>query len=221
VNPRTAAPLEVIERILETRVIAIMRGFTSEEALRAGRALADGGARVLEVSLVDPQALSSIEGLRAELGGECMVGAGTVITESGAKAALDAGADFLFSPGLNQRVIMATEQRGVLAIPGVLTATEITLALALGARLMKLFPAEPLGPAYLKQMLGPFPDVRLVPTGGIGTTNAAAYLSAGAIALGAGGSVANPAWAREGRYELFERAAADFLRSLDETKGAG
>jgi 2-dehydro-3-deoxyphosphogluconate aldolase / (4S)-4-hydroxy-2-oxoglutarate aldolase len=86
---------------------------------------------------------------------------------------------------------------------------------------MKLFPAEPLGPAYLKQMLGPFPDVRLVPTGGIGTTNAAAYLSAGAVAVGAGSSVANPAWAREGRYELFERAAADFLRSLDETKGAG
>jgi 2-dehydro-3-deoxyphosphogluconate aldolase / (4S)-4-hydroxy-2-oxoglutarate aldolase len=221
VSARTVAPEEVIERILETRMIAILRGFTSEEALQAGRALADGGARVLEVSLVDPQALRSIEGLRGALGGECTVGAGTVVTESGAEAALDAGADFLFSPGLNQRVITAAERRGALAIPGVLTATEVTSALELGAQLMKLFPAEPLGPAYLKQILGPFPGVRLVPTGGIGTTNAAAYLSAGAVAVGAGSSVANPAWAREGRYELFERAAADFLRSLDETKGAG
>jgi 2-dehydro-3-deoxyphosphogluconate aldolase / (4S)-4-hydroxy-2-oxoglutarate aldolase len=175
---------------------------------------------VLEVSLVDPQASRSIERLREELGAGCVVGAGTVITESGAEAALEAGADFLFSPGLNQRVIATAEARGALAIPGVLTASEVTSALALGARLMKLFPAEPLGPAYLKQMLGPFPDLRLVPTGGVGTGNAPAYLSAGAVAVGAGTSVANPAWAHEGRYELFEQAAADFLRSLGDTKGA-
>ncbi len=219
-SARSVAPEVVIERIIETRMIAILRGFTPEEAVRAGRALADGGAHVLEVSLVDPQAFRSIEGLREELGGGCVVGAGTVITESGAEAALEAGADFLFSPGLNHRVIATAEARGALAIPGVLTASEVTSALALGARLMKLFPAEPLGPAYLKQMLGPFPDLRLVPTGGVGTGNAAAYLSAGAVALGAGTSVANPAWAHQGRYELFEQAAADFLLSLGMTKGA-
>jgi 2-dehydro-3-deoxyphosphogluconate aldolase/(4S)-4-hydroxy-2-oxoglutarate aldolase len=220
VSAHPVAPEEVIERIIETRMIAILRGFTPEEAVRAGRALADGGARVLEVSLVDPQASRSIERLREELGAGCVVGAGTVITESGAEAALEAGADFLFSPGLNQRVIATAEARGALAIPGVLTASEVTSALALGARLMKLFPAEPLGPAYLKQMLGPFPDLRLVPTGGVGTGNAPAYLSAGAVAVGAGTSVANPAWAHENRYELFEQAAADFLRSLGDTKGA-
>jgi 2-dehydro-3-deoxyphosphogluconate aldolase / (4S)-4-hydroxy-2-oxoglutarate aldolase len=219
-NIRPAAPEEVAERILETRMIAILRGFTLEEAMGAGRALAEGGARVLEVSLVDPQALRSIDGLREELDGECVVGAGTVITQSGAEAALEAGADFLFSPGLNHRVVAAAEARGALAIPGVLTASEVTSALALGAQLMKLFPAEPLGPAYLKQLLGPFPDIRLVPTGGVGAANAAAYLNAGAAALGAGTSVANPAWAREGRYELFKQAAADFLRSLGDMKGA-
>jgi 2-dehydro-3-deoxyphosphogluconate aldolase / (4S)-4-hydroxy-2-oxoglutarate aldolase len=220
VSVRPAAPEEVAERILETRMIAILRGFTPEEAIRAGLALADGGARVLEVSLVDPQAPHCIDGLREELDGECVVGAGTVVTPSGAEAALEAGADFLFSPGLNQRVVAAAEARGALAIPGVLTASEITSALALGAQLMKLFPAEPLGPAYLKQLLGPFPDIRMVPTGGVDAANAAAYLNAGAVALGVGTSVANPAWAREGRYDLFEQAAADFLRSLGDTKGA-
>ena len=219
-SARAAAPEEVVEWILKTRMIAILRGFTPEEAVPAGRALADGGARVLEVSLVDPQAPRSIEGLREELGAGCVVGAGTVITESGAEAALGAGADFLFSPGLNQRVVAAAEAHGALAIPGVLTASEVTSALALGAQLMKLFPAEPLGPAYLKQMLGPFPDIRLVPTGGVSAENAAAYLDAGAVALGAGTSVANPAWAHEGRYELFEQAAANFVRSLGDTKGA-
>jgi 2-dehydro-3-deoxyphosphogluconate aldolase/(4S)-4-hydroxy-2-oxoglutarate aldolase len=220
VSARTATPEEVIERILGTRMIAILRGFTPEEAVRAGRALANGGVRVLEVSLVDPLALRSIEQLREDLGGRCVVGAGTVITEFGAEAALAAGADFLFSPGLNQRVIAVAEARGALAIPGVLTAGEVTSALALGARLMKLFPAEPLGPDYLQQMLGPFPDIHLVPTGGVDAENAAAYLDAGAVALGAGTSVANPVWAREGRYELFERAAADFLRSQGDTRGA-
>ncbi|MDQ4127337.1 MAG: bifunctional 4-hydroxy-2-oxoglutarate aldolase/2-dehydro-3-deoxy-phosphogluconate aldolase [Actinomycetota bacterium] len=219
-SARPVAPEEVIERIIETRMIAILRGFTPEEAVRAGRALAAGGARVLEVSLVDPQASRSIERLREELGAGGVVGAGTVITESGAKAALEAGADFLFSPGLNQRVVATAEAHGALAIPGVLTASEVTSALALGTRLMKLFPAEPLGPAYLKQMLGPFPNLRLAPTGGVGTGNAAAYLSAGAVAVGAGTSVANPAWAHENRYELFEQAAADLLRSLGDTKGA-
>ena len=219
-SARTTAPEEVIERILETRMIAILRGFTPEEAVRAGRALAGGGARVLEVSLVDSHALRSIEGLREDLAAGCVIGAGTVITESAAEAALEAGADFLFSPGLNHGVVAAAESRGALAIPGVLTASEVASALALGARLMKLFPAEPLGPAYLKQMLGPFPDLRLISTGGVGPTNAAAYLSAGAVALGTGTSVADPAWAREGRYELFEHAAADFLRSLGDAKGA-
>lgn len=218
-SARNVAPEEVVERILETRLIAILRGFAPEEAVRAGRALANGGACVLEVSLVDPQAPRSIEELRKELGDECRVGAGTVITESGAEAALAAGADFLFSPGLNQRVITAAETSGALAIPGVLTASEVTSALALGAQLMKLFPAEPLGPGYLNQMRGPFPDIRLVPTGGVSAENAAAYLNAGAVALGVGTSVANPAWARAGTYELFERSAADFLRSLGDPKG--
>lgn len=218
-STRTVAPGDIIEQILETRVIAILRGFTPDQAVRAGHALAQGGARVLEVSLVDPQALRSIERLREELDGRCLVGAGTVLTESEAETALASGADFLFSPGLNREVISVAETNGALAIPGVLTASEITSALAVGTRLMKLFPAEPLGPNYLKQMLGPFPDVRLIPTGGVGATNAAAYLDAGAVALGAGSSIANPAWAREGRYELFKRAATDFLRSLGDPKG--
>lgn len=217
---RGATPEDVVRRITETRVIAILRGFTSEQALEAGRALAQGGACVLEVSLVDDQALLSIERLREELGSRCPVGAGTVLTEAEAGSALAAGADFLFSPGLNREVMEVARTHGALAIPGVLTASEVSSALALGAPLMKLFPAEPLGPAYLKQMLGPFPGIRAIPTGGVNLANAASYLEAGAVAVGAGTSIANPAWAREGRYEAFEGAAADFLRSLGDQKGA-
>jgi 2-dehydro-3-deoxyphosphogluconate aldolase / (4S)-4-hydroxy-2-oxoglutarate aldolase len=220
VSTPALSPEDVIKEILETRVVAILRGFTPEQAVRAGRALAEGGACVLEVSIVDPQALLSIERLREDLDRRCPVGAGTVLTEAEAEAALAAGADFLFSPGLNRGVMAVAEAHGALAIPGVLTASEITSALALGTPLMKLFPAEPLGPAYLKQMLGPFPNIRMIPTGGVSAANAASYIEAGAVAVGAGTSIANPVWAREGRYELFESAAADFLRSLGDQKGA-
>lgn len=218
-SARAVTAGDVVEHILATRVVAVMRGFTPEHVLEAGRALVRGGVRVVEVSLVDPQAFTSIELLREGLDNSYPVGAGTVLTKSEAENALAAGADFLFCPGFNPDVIAAAEARGALAIPGVFTPSEIISALTLGANLMKLFPAEPLGPGYMKQLMGPFPDVRMVPTGGISAANAAAYLNAGAVALGAGSSIANPAWAQENRYELFERAAAEFIRSLTDPEG--
>lgn len=217
-STRTVAAGDIVEQILATRMVAVMRGFGPEQALKASRALIRGGVRVIEISLVDPQALSSIGLLREELDDSYPVGAGTVLTKSEAETALAAGADFLFCPGLNPDVIAVAEAQGALAIPGVLTPSEVTSALVLGARLMKLFPAEPLGPGYLKQLMGPFPDVRMVPTGGISAANASAYLDAGAVALGTGSSVANPAWARENRYEFFERAAEEFVQSLNDTE---
>ena len=217
-STRTVAAGDIVEQILATRMVAVMRGFGPEQALKASRALIRGGVRVIEISLVDPQALSSIGLLREELDDSYPVGAGTVLTKSEAETALAAGADFLFCPGLNPDVIAVAEVQGALAIPGVLTPSEVTSALVLGARLMKLFPAEPLGPGYLKQLMGPFPDVRMVPTGGISAANASAYLDAGAVALGTGSSVANPAWARENRYEFFERAAEEFVQSLNDTE---
>lgn len=217
-STRTVAAGDIVEQILATRMVAVMRGFGPEQALKASRALIRGGVRVIEISLVDPQALSSIGLLREELDDSYPVGAGTVLTKSEAETALAARADFLFCPGLNPDVIAVAEAQGALAIPGVLTPSEVTSALVLGARLMKLFPAEPLGPGYLKQLMGPFPDVRMVPTGGISAANASAYLDAGAGALGTGSSVANPAWARENRYEFFERAAEEFVQSLNDTE---
>jgi 2-dehydro-3-deoxyphosphogluconate aldolase/(4S)-4-hydroxy-2-oxoglutarate aldolase len=214
------APEEAVARVLEVRLIAVMRGFTPGQAVRAGKALAAGGARVLEVSLVDPEAIASIGEMRRELGDECLVGAGTVLTESQAEAALEAGADFLFSLGLERGVLEAARERGRLAIPGVLTPGEVSVALRLGVPLVKLFPAEPLGPLYLRQLLGPFPQLRVVPTGGIGAGNASAYMEAGAVALGAGTSLADPEWARTERYDLFEHAAHRFLRCVADPKGA-
>ena len=148
-SARIAAPEEVIERIIGTRMIAILRGFTPEEALRAGRALADGGARVLEVSLVDPQALRSIEGLREELGGECVVGAGTVITESAAEAPLEAAPGFLSRARRKPGRVAAAAWAGGVAVPGGGTASRVSPAGAGAAPLRKRGPGRPPRPVCL------------------------------------------------------------------------
>ncbi len=206
--------IEVVDLVVRTGLIAILRGFSPDQASRAGQALVRGGARVVEVSLVDPDALASIRVLRQEVDDSCAVGAGTVLNVSEAESAIEVGADFLFSPGLNAEVLRIAEANKVLAIPGVLTPTEITRALAWRSPLVKLFPAAPFGPDYLRQLLGPFPNLKVVATGGIGASNAASYLAAGAVAFGVGSSIAKPRWAEAGAYERFEQAARDFIQSL-------
>jgi 2-dehydro-3-deoxyphosphogluconate aldolase / (4S)-4-hydroxy-2-oxoglutarate aldolase len=140
-------PEHVEEAILTARLIAILRGFTSYEAQKAMAALAAGGVRILEVSLVDPDALKTIRLLRSNNSvSEFVIGAGTVLTSVQATSAIEAGADFLFSPGLNATILAMARKHGILAIPGVLTPSEITVACELDVPLVKLFPAEPLGP---------------------------------------------------------------------------
>jgi 2-dehydro-3-deoxyphosphogluconate aldolase / (4S)-4-hydroxy-2-oxoglutarate aldolase len=215
VSKHSLSRAEVTDRIMNARLIVILRGFSCSEAVQAGTALTEGGARVLELSLVDSGAVEAIAELRRDLpADQYLVGAGTVLTERQAQEAADAGADFLFSPGLDQAVLQIARDRDLLAIPGVLTPTEITAALRLQLTLMKLFPAEPLGPGYIRQLRGPFPLIQLIPTGGVSSANASDYLAAGAVGVGAGTSIANPAWARESDYHRFAQAAADLLQTL-------
>src|SRR5207245_10314301 len=135
-----------------------------------------------EVTLTVTGAADAMRRLRRDHP-DALVGAGTVRRDAELDAAAEAGAQFLVAPGLNPALLEAAQRRGLVMLPGVFTATEIDLALRLGARALKLFPAEPSGPAYLASMLQPFPGARLVPPGGTAAHNAAAYLKAGAAPL--------------------------------------
>ena len=153
----------------------------------AGAALG-AGLEVVEVTFTLPSAARAIERLRRDHP-EALVGAGTVRRLSELEDAAAAGAQFLVAPGLNPELLEAARRRGLPILPGVFTASEIDLGLRQGAELMKLFPAEPAGPAYLAAMLQPFPEARLVPTGGVSAANATAYLRAGAVAVAMGSSI--------------------------------
>ncbi len=174
--------------MLTARLIGIVRLDDVEIAVAAAGCAIAAGLEVVEITFTMPGAARAIERLRKDHPGT-LVGAGTVRTQAELQEAVGAGAQFLVAPGLNPMLLESAQRRGPVMLPGVFTASEIDLALRLGAEVLKLFPAEPSGPEYLAAMLQPFPAARLVPTGGVSAQNASAYLRAGAAALAMGSSL--------------------------------
>jgi 2-dehydro-3-deoxyphosphogluconate aldolase/(4S)-4-hydroxy-2-oxoglutarate aldolase len=177
---------DTLAEIERARLISIIRVDDARDEL--ARALIDGGVTVVELSLVSSGALETLARWRSAFP-ELLVGAGTVLDEGACERAVAAGAQFLISPGLEPGVAAVARSAGIPYIPGALTPTEVRSCLAEGATLVKLFPAAPLGSAYVSQLLGPFPNLRLVPTGGIDAANAPAFLQAGAAAVAIGASL--------------------------------
>jgi 2-dehydro-3-deoxyphosphogalactonate aldolase len=173
-------------------LIAILRGITLDEAPKVGRVLWEAGFRILEVPLNSPQPLESIAKLR-ELLPDALIGAGTVLTASQALKVKAAGGQLVIAPNFDAAVVKAALDAGMLAIPGVATPTEAFAALAAGAHAIKLFPAEMISPAAVKAMRAVLPkDALLIPVGGIGASNMAAYWQAGANGFGIGSSLYSP-----------------------------
>lgn len=175
------------DAILNTRVIAILRSVPMSNIVTLGSILSDAGVRLIEVSCTDEDAPAKIRSLRDHLPSETFVGAGTVLDEQIAARVRDAGAQYLITPHVVPDVIRYGVENGLPVIAGALTPTEILSAVNLGSEFVKVFPAHLHGPAYIKSLLGPYPDLKLIPVGGVGPDNMRAYLGAGAVAVGIGG----------------------------------
>lgn len=183
----------IIERILQDRIVAIFRNVAAADLISVAETLVQEGICTMEVALSEPQALPALRALKAAMAGkDLLIGAGTVVTVELARQALDAGADFLITPHVAPEVIKYAKGLGVPVLPGALTPTEVYTAMELGADLVKIFPAASVGPSHIKALLGPYPNARLVPTGGVTPENAGEYLKAGAVAVGVGGALVNP-----------------------------
>jgi len=179
-----------VERIKQTGLIAIVRGdFSVSKIVKVGAALVSAQLNVMEVTLNSADALAAIAQLRREFGERLLVGAGTVRTAAQVIEAQAANAQFIVSPNLDLASVAHSQAQGLLHLPGVFTATEAQTAFAAGCRLVKFFPADLLGPAYLKAVRAPLDDVEFVPTGGITADNIAEYVRAGAAAVGVGGAL--------------------------------
>jgi 2-dehydro-3-deoxyphosphogluconate aldolase / (4S)-4-hydroxy-2-oxoglutarate aldolase len=176
-----------VAKLKENGIIPIVRGdFSAQKVLEIGDALLASPVLAMEVTMNTPGALDLIEMLRARFGEHMLIGAGTVRTVAQFNDAVAAGAQFTLAPGFRPAVVEAAQAKEILHIPGVFTPSEIEEAWAMGCPLLKLFPADFGGPAYLKAVRAPLNDVALVPTGGVSADNAEAYAKAGAVALGVG-----------------------------------
>lgn len=189
------------------RVMAIIRGTSQEAALATGRVLLEEGIRLVEITLTTPGALGTIEALRAVAPEGAFVGAGTVLTVDDVSAATGAGAQFIVTPAVTPSVAEAA-RLGMPCAAGAFTATEAYAAFTAGAEVVKLFPASAAGPAYLKALRDPFPQIPFMVVGGVGITEASAYLTAGAIGAGVGGPLVGDAANGGSLDDLRERARA-------------
>jgi 2-dehydro-3-deoxyphosphogluconate aldolase / (4S)-4-hydroxy-2-oxoglutarate aldolase len=201
-------PDRTLKSVEDLGLLAVVRGESHAAALEVVGALVDGGVLGIEVTFTTPEAPRVIRDLDAEYGDRILLGAGTVTTREQVEEAVEAGSSFLVSPGCDPELLPAMLETGILVLPGVLSPSEVMLARRLGAPAVKLFPGSSGGPAYLKALLGPFPDARFVPTGGVSVDNITDWFAAGALAVGAGSALAPASLAGRVRGEVVEQARA-------------
>ncbi|MEK6280812.1 MAG: bifunctional 4-hydroxy-2-oxoglutarate aldolase/2-dehydro-3-deoxy-phosphogluconate aldolase [Acidobacteriota bacterium] len=210
---------EVLKHIRDTGLIPVVRAESADLAMCAVAALKAGGLDVLEVTMTVPGAIEVIRTLAEEQGADTLIGAGTVLDQETARACIQAGAQFIVSPALNEKTIGFCRDQEVAIFPGALTPTEVLRAWDAGADAVKVFPAGAVGGAsYLKALKAPLPHIELIPTGGVSLKTAADFIKAGAMALGVGADLVDPQALREGNSALITERARQFLQIFQVTR---
>lgn len=204
--------VSIKERLEQDGILPVLRARTEREGHALVEALVAGGATVMEVTMTVPGAIDLLRTLKKEYGDRLLLGSGTVTTAEQALATIDAGAEFVVSPSFHADVVDVTRSRGKVSIPGALTPTEVITAWTAGADYVKIFPCSAVGGAsYLRSLLAPFPELRLIPTGGVTLETAAEFLKAGACALGIGTHLVDPKAIEEGHPEIVTATTRKYL----------
>jgi 2-dehydro-3-deoxyphosphogluconate aldolase/(4S)-4-hydroxy-2-oxoglutarate aldolase len=207
-----------LQQVLDSGIVAVVRSPDSQQLVDVARALADGGVSVIEITMSVPNALDVLRQVRQALGERILLGAGTVLDPETARAVMLAGAEYIVTPTLNLEVIRLCRRYDKLVMPGAFTPTEILTAWEAGADIVKVFPAEVVGPAFFKAVRGPLPQVRLMPTGGVDLTTAAAFLKAGACCLGVGGQLVEPKAVAERNFDRIRDLARQYVAVVRKTR---
>lgn len=209
----------VRDRILQIGIVPVVRASSPGEARTAAECVCKGGIPIVEITMTVPGAIDVIRELAKHAASELLVGAGTVLNAETAQRCLDAGAQFLVSPGFNAATVGLANREQKLIIAGALTPTEVITAWDGGADFVKVFPCGQVGGAkYIKALKGPLPDIPLVPTGGVNLNTAAEFLEAGAAALGIGGELVHPDHLKSGITESIVENARKFLAIVAQTR---
>jgi 2-dehydro-3-deoxyphosphogluconate aldolase/(4S)-4-hydroxy-2-oxoglutarate aldolase len=212
--------LEVLAKIKELGVLAVIRGPSADLTVKMVQALVDGGITGIEITYSTPNAEEVVRALVQQLGAKILVGMGTLTNTEQASSAKKAGASFLVSPVCEPDLVRSMVASGLLTMAGALTPTEVLQAHKLGADVVKVFPGSLGGPAYVKALKGPFPHIPMMPTGGVSSSNVAEWFSTGVVAVGAGSELCPPQLAKEGKFSEITKRAADFAQVIKAARAA-
>lgn len=207
-----------LEKILSSGVVAVIRMNDSRRLLRVIEAVHAGGVQCIEITMTVPGAVEIIRDLSKSAKAGVLLGAGTVTDPETASKVIDAGAQFVVGPVLNLDVIKICKESSVVVMPGCFTPTEILTAWKAGADIVKVFPATSLGPKYFKDLAGPFPQIRLMPTGGVTIENVGDWVKAGAVAVGIGSDLLDKKAIEEERYEVLTERARRMVLNFQQAK---
>lgn len=210
---------EIIQKVLDKKIVAIVRGVYGQDCINLAKALYAGGIELLEVTFDQsrPEALvrtsETIRRLVEELGNKMAFGAGTVTSLEMLELAKEAGAQFIVSPDTNEDVIKATVAAGLVSMPGAMSPTEIVTAHRYGADFVKVFPTSNLGASYIKAIRGPINHIRLLAVGGVNEKNIGEFIKAGVNGAGVGGNLVNKEWIKNGEFDKITALAEEFCRN--------
>jgi 2-dehydro-3-deoxyphosphogluconate aldolase / (4S)-4-hydroxy-2-oxoglutarate aldolase len=209
---------EVLERVQQLGLLAVIRGPSVELTLQMVAALVAGGVKGIEITYSTPNAEEVVRQLDAAFGDQILLGMGTLTRPEQAASAKAAGAQFLVSPICEAGLVTAMASSGLAVMAGAMTATEVFQAYSLGSDVVKIFPGSLAGPSYVKALKGPFPYIPMMPTGGVNAANAAEWFAAGVVAVGAGSELCPPDLARQGKFDEITKRAADFVNVIEQAR---
>ena len=213
--------VEIKAEIERVGLVPVLRAQSAAEGHALVEAMLAGGVTVVEVTMTVPGAVELLRALKKQHGSQLLLGSGTVTTAAQAAATIEAGAEFVVSPSLHPEVIAKTKELGKVSIPGALTPTEVITAWNAGADYVKVFPCSAVGGAsYLRALRAPFPELQLIPTGGVTQQTAADFLKAGARALGVGADLVNAKAIAEGKPEVVMNAARAYMEIIRQARAA-
>ena len=206
---------EILAFISEVGIVPIVRTSSAEGAIQAVEAIYAGGVRAAEITMTVPGALHALEKLADRFGGKLILGAGTVLDPETARACMLAGAEFFVTPSLRLSTIEMAKRYSKVICPGALTPTEVLTAWEAGADMVKIFPCGNVGgPKYIKALKGPFPQIEMIPTGGVNLETTGDFLKAGACAVAVGGELVDAKTVKEGRFDIIENRARQYLAAI-------
>ena len=210
---------EVKAALVDSGVTAVLRNIPEDQMVDVARAVHEGGVRALELTADATRCSEQVAAVdRALEDTDAVVGVGTVMDAAAARNAIEAGAEFVLGPHLDEDVVEVCNREGVLCIPGVMTPTEAADAMAAGADMLKMFPASTVGPGHIGALQGPLGDVEIMPTGGVSADNVAAYFDAGAVAVGAGSALVDYGAIENNDMDGVRESAAAFVEAVDEAR---